>query len=88
MVNRRLTAAEIAQAGTGALVEPNALMVRFNFDTPPSGLTLSWPGGGSLETTPDVTTTPIEWTPIPRSLSPFYVTPGESPLRFYRAVGL
>lgn len=86
--NRKLTAAEIAQiAGTGALVEPNALMVRFNFDGPPSGVTLTWPGGASLESTTELTT-PIVWTPVPRSLSPYFINPSDTPLRFYRVVGL
>jgi len=89
LYSRKLTSLEIAQAASAdALVDPSALTVRFNFDTPPSGLTLTWPGGGSLETTTDVTISPVEWTPVPRALSPFYVNPAESPLRFYRVLGL
>ena len=85
--NRRLTAAEVAQAATsaGPLVDPAAVMVRFSFDAAPSGYTLTWPGGGFLESTTELD--PPAWTLVPGSRTPYYVRPSEAPLKFYRALG-
>jgi len=85
--NRVLTGPEIAQvASTGALVDDAALKVRFNFNSPPSGYTLTWPGTGTLEGATDLSS-PVTWTPLPNSHSPYFVRPGDAPLLFYRAVG-
>ena len=85
--NRKLTPGEIAQAAsTGTLADPAALMVRFNFDGPPSGLTLTWPGGGPLQSTTDLTS-PTIWSPVATSLSPYFIRPSQAPIRFYRALG-
>jgi hypothetical protein len=86
--NRKLTAAEIGQAaGTAGLVDPEALAVRFDFESAPSGATLRWPGGGGLESTADLTP-PIQWSPVPRAVSPLFIDPGTGPQVFYRALGL
>ena len=85
--NRKLTASEITQAAsTGAPVDNAALMVRFNFDGPPSGWTLTWPGAGTLQSTTNITT-PVNWNPVPSSHSPYYIRPNDAPMIFYRAVG-
>ncbi|MCX6928735.1 MAG: LamG domain-containing protein, partial [Verrucomicrobia bacterium] len=85
--NRKLTASEITQAAnTGALVDNAALMVRFNFDGPPSGWTLTWPGAGTLQSTTNVMT-PVNWNPVPNSHSPYYIRPNDAPMLFYRVVG-
>jgi hypothetical protein len=85
--NRTLTPSEIADAHTtGSVVDSAALMVRLNFDRPPSGYTLTWPGNATLETTADFTE-PVIWAPVPNSRPPFYIRPNDEPLRFYRAIG-
>ena len=68
------------------LVDNAALMVRFNFDGPPSGWTLTWPGAGTLQSTTNITT-PVNWNPVPSSHSPYYIRPNDAPMIFYRAVG-
>jgi hypothetical protein len=86
LYNRGLTATEIAQAvAPGAVVDSAALMVWFSFDAPPSGLTLTWPGSGALESTMDITS-PVSWNPVPSSSSPFFIRPDAAPLKFYRVV--
>ena len=69
--NRILTAPEIGQASTGALVDTNALQLRLNFDNAPSGYTVTWPYG-SLQTAPAVGGAYNTLTNVP---SPFPVAP-------------
>jgi len=85
--NRALTASEIAQAsGSGALVDTAALMVRFNFDGPPAGWTLTWPGASSLESTTNLTP-PAAWSPVAGATSPYFIGPLAAPINFYRTSG-
>jgi hypothetical protein len=80
--NRMLTASEIADlAGNGAIVDPAALVVRFNFDTAPGGATLSWPCG-ALECTTSLNPVP-SWAPVVGASSPYFIETS-SPMRFYR----
>lgn len=77
-----LSSAEIAQvASSGAVVVPTALQARYDFATPGSGFTLSWPYG-ILESSTLQPGAP--WLPVPDAVSPQPLIPS-GPARFYRA---
>src|SRR4030095_3228277 len=84
--NRMLTAAEIAQiASSGALVDPAALKVQFNFDGPPSGvaITISWPCGTLQCTDTLVGNGPgTVWTDVPSAIPPYDINPLAASHRF------
>ena len=68
--NRYLTPTEIGTANTSsALVDPNALVLRYSFDGPPNGYVVTWPYG-SLRPSPVV---PGTFTTLTNVTSPFQV---------------
>lgn len=78
-----LSAAEINQIRTtGNPVVPAALRLRYDFATPGSGLTLTWPFGVLESSTTMQSGDP--WLPVPGATSPFPVNPAGN-ARFYRA---
>ena len=87
--NRILTATEIGTVFSGdALVDTSALKLRFNFDTPGVGKSLTWPVG-ALQGSPALT--PASWMPVSNvDFSLPYLTPAGLPVTtnsalFYRA---
>jgi hypothetical protein len=86
--NRILTPTEIsAVQSTGALVDTNALVVRYNFDSTGGGQSLSWPVG-SLLSSPSLGPSAV-WTPVPNAASPYPFLPPlpgvpSNPALFYR----
>jgi hypothetical protein len=82
--NRILTVAEIAQvASSDALVDTAALQVRFNFSAPPTGVTLTWPGGGVLQRTGGVGPAAV-WTDLSNAASPFIIDTRGASNAFFR----
>lgn len=72
--NRILEPEEIGQAfSSAALVDTNALQVRFNFDTAGAGTSLSWPTG-SLQSSPTLGPTAV-WTTVSGATSPYPFLP-------------
>ena len=74
-VNRRiLTDAEIVQIKNGDLVDNNALVVRYNFDTAPiDALSTSWsPGVGTLQSADKIEG---PWTDVTGAASPYLSVP-------------
>jgi len=84
--NRKLTQAEIASiVSTDALVDTNALQVRWGFDAPPvPGLSIVWPGGTAVLQSAPAPGGP--YTALQFPTSPLYaqVTAGQQFYRFWR----
>ncbi len=88
MYSRELTGTEINQVYTSdAVVDPNALVLRYNFDTAGAGQSLSWPVG-PLQSSPILGPSAV-WTTVPNAAPPYPFlppapsVPGSSAL-FYR----
>ncbi len=82
--NRVLTGAEIGQIyASDALVDVNALKLRFNFDNTGIGKSVVWPFG-TLQSSP-VLGPAANWTPVPGATSPYPFLPTQ-PSLFFRAV--
>ncbi|HWX22817.1 MAG TPA: LamG-like jellyroll fold domain-containing protein [Candidatus Binatia bacterium] len=83
--NQVLAGAAITTIGTPAtsdtLVNTAALELRFNFDTPGAGHTLTWPFG-SLQSSPVLGPGAV-WTAVPGASSPYPILP-TAPHLFYR----
>jgi hypothetical protein len=84
---RSLTQSEIAEVISGnALVDTNALLVRWNFDTPPiPGVGMSWPANTAVLQSAATSRGP--YTDLPSAASPLYLPmqPGQQFYRFRRA---
>src|ERR1022692_964746 len=80
--NRILTAPEVAQAAGGAVVDSSALQVRFDFNSPPGGLAVTWPYG-SLQSAPAVNG---PYTTVTNVTSPFPVAPASDPQEYFRGL--
>jgi hypothetical protein len=80
--NRILTAPEVAQAAGGAVVDSSALQVRFDFNSPPGGLAVTWPYG-SLQSAPAVNG---PYTTVTNVTSPFPVAPASGPQEYFRGL--
>ncbi len=74
LYNRILTDAEIVQIKNGDLVDNNALVVRYNFDTAPiDALSTSWsPGVGTLQSADKIEG---PWTDVTGAASPYLSVP-------------
>jgi len=82
--NRVLTQPEIASiAATGALVDPSALKLRYNFDSVGIGYTVTWPFG-ALESSP-VLGPAATWTSVPGANPPSHPVLATGGAQFYRA---
>jgi hypothetical protein len=84
--NRILTGAEIMQiVNSDALVDPAALQVRFNFDGPPTGVTIDWLCGTLQCTDALVGNGPgTVWVDVLGAIPPYVVNPLSATNRFYR----
>ena len=83
--NRALTAAEVASAYTGALVDTNALIMQLNFSAPPgSGISLTWGATDVILQSADSVNGP--YTDVPGAVSPYSVSP-QGAAKFYRYRG-
>jgi hypothetical protein len=88
MYSRVLTETEIKQVYTSdAVVDPNTLAVRYNFDTAGGGQSLSWPVG-PLQSSPTLGPEAV-WTTVPNATAPYPFLPPapsqpSSPVLFYR----
>jgi len=85
--NRVLNDTEIGQAfSNGALVDANALLLRYNFDTAGVGQSLSW-STGPLQSSPALGPSAV-WTPVPNAAPPYPFLPppptGMTNTLFYR----
>lgn len=81
--NRILDSTEVASLYTGAIVDPTALQVRYNFGTPGIGQTVSW-SYGRLQSTP--TLSPPAWADVPGATLPSYPFLMTNQTKFFRAV--
>jgi hypothetical protein len=80
---RILTAAEVGQVyASDALVDTNALAVRYNFDSAIYGQSVVWPFG-QLQTSPTLGPSAV-WTTVTNALSPYGFLP-TAPSLFYRS---
>ena len=71
---RILTPTEIQSVATAnSIIDPNALVLRFNFDDLGIGQSLTWPVG-SLFSSPDLGAQAI-WTPVPNAVPPYPFLP-------------
>ncbi len=88
MYNTVLTPTEIAAIGTLAtsdmLEEPNALAVRYNFDSGTYGNSISWPFG-ILQSSPAIGPSAV-WTTVTNAISPMPILTTQ-PTIFYRLFG-
>jgi hypothetical protein len=83
--NRVLSAAEIASAFTGSLVDTNALVMQLNFTAAPgSGLNLTWQCPDAILQSADLVGGP--YTDVPGAVSPYTVSP-QGAAKFYRYRG-
>jgi len=84
--NRILDSTEISTlVSSGAVVDPAALKVRFNFDTAPvTALSVSWaPTWADLQSAGNISDA---FAPVPTAVSPFIVIPAPDDNQYYRAV--
>jgi hypothetical protein len=83
--NRILSDTEVAQAYTGALVDTAALLLRFNFDSPPGpGFTLQWACPDAILQQAPAVTGP--YTDLPGIVAP-YPRAAQGHARFFRYRG-
>jgi hypothetical protein len=82
--DRILDGTEVEALYTGAIVDANALKVRYNFNNAGIGQTVSW-SYGRLQSSPTLAPSPA-WTDVPGATLPGYPYLPTNSTLFFRAV--